>query len=208
MWRRTPRGLPSSKEVSTIRALGNWLFFLAVGALSVSGVVLAVDQQWGAAARLFGMAIILLWGRRARVPVIFLGVCAASVLVATWAAVWRWYPAVPHLDTVVHAVTPGSLAAVGYFLLADARLLPDVRDLEGSSRSWAPVLWVGMVGTTTAVLWEYYEWVLEQFRPQGMIVGYTDTVADLLAGMSGSVVAGLLTVWWARRSTASGGGWS
>lgn len=188
----------------TIRAWGNWLFFLAIGALAVSGAVLAIDQRWGAAARLIGMGVILLWARRARVPVIFLGVCAVSVLVATWAAVWRWYPAVPHLDTVVHVLTVGSLAAVGYFLLADARMLPDVRDVDGSCRSWAPVLWVAMVGTTTAVLWEYYEWVLKQVNPQGVIVGYTDTVADLAVGMSGSVGAGFLTLWWVRRRAGRG----
>lgn len=191
-------------EVRTIRAFGNWLFFLSVGALAASGAVLVVDQRWGAATRLIVMAVILLWAKRARVPMIFLGVCALSVLVATWAAVWRWYPAVPHLDTVVHVLTVGSLAAVGYFLLANARLLPDVRDVDGTYRAWAPVLWVAMVGTTTAVLWEYYEWVLEQVSPQGVIVGYTDTVADLLAGMSGSVAAGFLTLWWVRRRAGRG----
>lgn len=183
----------------TIRTLGTGVFFLAVGALAVSGVVLAVDQQWGGAARLVGMASVLLLSSRARVPMAFLGLCAVSVLVATWAAVWRWYAAVPFLDEAVHVVAPGGIAAVGYFLLSRAELMPDVRDRPVPYRSWAPVLWVGMVGTTTAVLWEFYEWILEQVSPQGMIVGYTDTVGDLLAGASGAVLAGFLVVWWARR---------
>lgn len=177
--------------------MGRWVFFVALGALAFSGVVLALDQQWGDAARLVGMAIVLLLVSRAEVPTLFLGLCAVSLLIATWAAVWRWYPAVPFLDEAVHVVAPGSLAAVAYFLLARVRLLPDVREPGGSYRAGAPLLWVGMIGTTTAVLWEYYEWVVEHVSPQGMIVGYTDTVSDLLAGMIGAVVAGFLVLWWA-----------
>lgn len=39
---------------------------------------------------------------------------------------------------------------------------------------------------------------MEQLSPQGMRVGDTDTVGDLLAGTAGSLVAGLLVVRWAR----------
>lgn len=179
-----------------MRTAGAWTFFLAVGALTLSGIVQALEGQWGGAFRLVGTAGILLLVSRVRVPMLFLGLCAVSVLVATWAAVWRWYPAVPFLDEAVHVVAPCSMAAVSYFLLARARLLPDVRQPDGPYRTSAPVLWVGMVGTTIAVLWEYYEWLLEQVSPRGLIVGYTDTVGDLLAGTIGAAAAGLLVLWW------------
>ncbi|HLS46027.1 MAG TPA: hypothetical protein VK045_11385 [Ornithinicoccus sp.] len=58
-----------------------------------------------------------------------------------------------------------------------------------------------MIGTAIAVLWEYYEWIVEQVSPQGMIVGYTDTVGDPLAGLGGAVAAGLVVRWWARSVT-------
>lgn len=47
--------------------------------------------------------------------------------------------------------------------------------------------------------------VVEQVTPQGMHVGYTDTVSDLLAGLLGSLVAGALALWWARDHRAPGG---
>ena len=61
-------------------------------------------------------------------------------------------------------------------------------------------------GTTAAVVWEYYEWAVEELNPEGMIVGYTDTVIDIFAGMAGSLVAGALVVWWAQRSRPADAG--
>ncbi len=96
----------------------------------------------------------------------------------------------------------GSLAAVAYFVLVQARLLPAARGTSLHLRSWAPVVWVVVVGASVAVVWEFYEWVIEQVNPAGMSVGYTDTVVDLFAGMLGSLTAGGLVLWWARRHGA------
>jgi hypothetical protein len=52
------------------------------------------------------------------------------------------------------------------------------------------VVWVLVVGVTAAVLWEFYEWIIEQIRPAAMRVDYTDTVVDLFAGTLWSLVAG------------------
>lgn len=56
-------------------------------------------------------------------------------------------------------------------------------------------------GVTAAVVWEFYEWVIEQVNPTGMTVGYTDTVVHLFAGTVGSLAAaaGALVLWWGRR---------
>jgi hypothetical protein len=152
------------------------------------------------------VAGLMLLARRAKVPVGFAAAFAVLILLAMWGSVQHWYRAPGEVDSLVHFLTPGSLAAVCYFLLVQARLLPDARDPSLRTRSWAPIVSVGTTGTTAAVVWEYYEWAVEQLDPEGMIVGSTDTVIDILAGMAGSVVAGALVVWWAKRSRTAGAG--
>ncbi|WP_298582617.1 hypothetical protein [uncultured Kocuria sp.] len=189
--------------MSTRSRAGSWVFLTAVAVAVASALGLGLMQRWDGMLRFAAVTVVLLLTRRAKVPTGFVAAFAVLVLLAMWGSVQHWYAEIPHFDTVVHVLTPGSLAAVSYFLLVDAGLLPDARRPGGSVRGWAPVLWVTLVGSAAAVLWEYYEWVVEQISPQGMLVGYTDTVVDLFAGMCGSLVAGLFVLRWARRHTGS-----
>jgi hypothetical protein len=60
-----------------------------------------------------------------------------------------------------------------------------------------PYLSAGPTGSRTlAVLWEFYEWL--RYHGQGPpLVGYNDTILDLLMGCIGSLVAGAGLSWWA-----------
>ncbi len=109
-----------------------------------------------------------------------------SCILATWASVQHLYRQIPQFDVLVHFLTPGSLAAVAYFVLVRARLLPGVRSSTTQLRSWAPVVLVVVVGVTAAVSWEFNVWGIEQVAPSRMRVGYTDTVVDLFAGTLGT----------------------
>ncbi|MCJ8503751.1 hypothetical protein MRU69_02580 [Kocuria flava] len=189
--------------MSTSSRAGAWIFVAAVGAAVASAAVLGLMQRWDGMLRFAAVTVVLLLTRRAKVPTGFVAAFSVLVLLAMWGSVQHWYARIPHFDTLVHVLTPGSLAAVSYFLLVDARLLPDARARDRALREWAPVLWVTLTGSVAAVLWEYYEWVVEQISPQGMLVGYTDTVVDLFAGMCGSWVAGLLVLRWAGRGNRS-----
>lgn len=190
--------------MTTPRRIGGWLLLAAALVSLVSTLVLLVSGRWENALRFAIITGILLAVGKSEVPLLFAGPFAAFILVATWASVEHWYRHVDHLDLVVHLFTPGSLAAVTYFVLARRGLLPSVRDGGHWSGNPAVVLWVTMAGTLLAVVWEYYEWIMEQVSPAGMIVGYGDTVADLAAGMLGSAVAGALVLGWARRHSAAG----
>lgn len=172
--------------------------------MAVASVVwMGVAGSWDAAFRFAVIAVFMLAARAADVPMPFAAAFAVFLLLATWAAVQHWYQQVSQFDVLVHFLTPGSLAAVAYFGLVRARLLPAARSSSLHLRSWAPVVWVIVVGVSAAVVWEFYEWVIEQVNPAGMSVGYTDTVVDLFAGMLGSLTAGGLVLWWARRHDAS-----
>lgn len=180
------------------RTVSQWIFRTALIVALLSAVVLLIRAQWGGAAKFVVVVLLVLGASRTQVPARFAAAFAVFLLLATWGYVLHWYADIWQFDTVVHVLTPGSLAAVSYFVLVQAGLFPDARGQQRAPRSWAVVVWVAVVGVTWAVLWEYYEWVFEQFKPQDMIVGYTDTIGDLLAGMLGSTAAGLFVWQWAR----------
>lgn len=172
-------------------------FYLTLAGAAASFTAMVVDSNWDGAFRFAVVMALLLFARSAQVPPAFLGAFSVLLLFATWAGVAHWYRQVTVLDAVVHFFTPGSLAAVAYFVVAGAALLPDVRDPKARDlRPWAPAFWVTLLGTTAAVVWEFYEWVMEQWTPSQIHVGYTDTVVDLFAGMSGSLVAGAIVLRW------------
>lgn len=185
------------------RRLGIVVFATAVIASLVSAAALFSIGRWEDGVRFTVVTLAMLAPLVGEVPVPFFSAFAAFVLFATWAAVQHWYEAINRLDVVVHVLTPGSLAAVLYFVLASHRLQPDPSEAErGNPR--AVVLAVTLVGTGVAVVWELYEWVMEQVSPQYMRVGYSDTVGDLLAGMVGSMLAGAFILWWLGRQTTAG----
>lgn len=184
--------------------VGRRIFDAAVLAALVSAVVMVLMGRWEPAVRFGILALIMLGTRWGNVPPMFAAAFAALLLLATWASVAHWYRDIEHADDVIHFLTPGSLAAAAYFLLARQRVMPDADQSASALRTWTPVLWVTMVGMVAATLWEFYEWVIEQISPKGMFVGYTDTVIDLMAGTLGSLAAGLLVLWWAKRHDMSG----
>lgn len=207
--RRSSSRAGSGRDSSLSRA-GQALFLLTLAGAAASFAAMLLDSNWDGALRFAVVIALLLLARSAGVPSSFLGAFSVLLLFATWAGVAHWYRQVTPLDAVVHFFTPGALAAVAYFMVARAGLLPDVRDTRADGlRGWAPAVWVTVLGTTAAVVWEFYEWVMEQWTPSQIHVGYTDTVLDLFVGTSGSLVAGIIVVRWraryhSRRNRVSG----
>lgn len=191
---------PARADDTTV---GRWLLHLAVVVAVASAAYHVVNDRGEPGLRFVLLALIMLVTRWGDVPAPFAAAFAAFMLLAAWASVEHWYRDIAWADEVVHVLTPGSLAAAAYFLLARLRVLPDARESQARLRAWTPVLWVTLVGVFAAVLWEFYEWIVEQVNPHGMHVGYTDTVGDLLAGTLGSAVAGGLALWWVRAHAIS-----
>ncbi|MCC9708443.1 hypothetical protein E4N62_26180 [Streptomyces sp. MNU76] len=102
----------------------------------------------------------------------------------------HWYRVADWYDTVVHSITPGATAATLHLLLSKWRLLPAPGD-PALRRPAGPLI-TAALGTTIAAVWEMYEWLATEVAHQEIPVGYTDTVADLTAGLGGSLAAGLL----------------
>ncbi len=189
----------TTRRRTQARAIGRWILHLAMAVALVSAAWVASTGNWEGTLRFAVVAVLMYLPRVSDVPPSFAGAFSALLLLATWASVEHWYRQITHFDVIVHVLTPGSLAAVSYFVLVHWRLMPPVSQPAQELRSCAPVVWVATVGVAAAVVWEFYEWVVEQVAPAGMRVGYTDTIVDLLAGMLGSVVAGFLVLRWGHR---------
>ncbi|MFF5045007.1 hypothetical protein [Streptomyces nigra] len=131
-------------------------------------------------------------------PMLDLLLCAALTW-AAWSSVFHWYRVTDWYDTAVHSVTPGAVAATLHLLLARWGLLPSPTD-RGLRRASVPLITTAL-GATVACLWELYEWLATDVFDAKVLVGYEDTIADMAAGVAGSLVAGLALAWWASRAS-------
>jgi hypothetical protein len=142
----------------------------------------------------FAVVVVVVWiPRLAALPRPVDLAIATTWSVAGWANVLGLYVSHPWVDIPVHTTTPGATAAAVYLLLARGDLASDLQDDD--IRRPAIVVLTTAVGTTLAVWWEFYEWIVyrEEGPPQ---VGYDDTLLDLLLGTVSSAVAGLgLALW-------------
>ncbi|PRX43698.1 hypothetical protein B0I33_114159 [Prauserella shujinwangii] len=163
--------------------------------LAVAAVVVAILGSVDGAVRLGVAAAVLLVPRLGKVPPLFdLAVCL-TIPTAMIASILGWYQSVPWIDWVLHTVDTGAIAAALHLLLIRAEVFPPL--LDRGVRTVANPLLTLMLGWTIGMLWEFYEWIGERLLGMEMVVGYTDTVGDLLADGAGSLGAGLLLTLWA-----------
>lgn len=136
----------------------------------------------------------LLRGRPRPYPHVADALLACPFLVDVAGNVADLYNTVEWFDDAAHAVTWMLLVlAVGSLLL---RLgLP----------AWVTAgLCIGF-GSVTHVLWEIVEYALMVSGSSGLQLTYGDTIGDLAMSLSGSIVAGLVVGWRARRRPARAG---
>ncbi|GMA28683.1 hypothetical protein [Arenivirga flava] len=119
----------------------------------------------------------------------FDAIVGATLLVAAWCSALELYITVPIVDLPVHFALNGALAALAVLALRTAGVVPAKggRALE--------TLLVGTVGVTLGVLWEFGEWAGHTWVDPEILVGYDDTIGDLLVGGLGAFAAALLMRW-------------
>jgi hypothetical protein len=118
-------------------------------------------------------------------------ILAGPFLVDVGGNVANLYDTVVWFDDAAHAVTWMLLVfAVGALFLR-LRLAPWI----------TAALCIGF-GSVTHVLWEILEYLIMMSGRTGLHLTYGDTVGDLAASLSGSVLAGLVTGWIAARSSS------
>lgn len=111
-------------------------------------------------------------------------------LVSTWSSVTDLYGVVRWWDLPMHFLMTGLAAATCYLLLVRLRLVEDAAPLP------RPLLAYAVLGTTIgaalSAFWEMFEWFTTTFLDPATVLGYADTVSDMVMGTLGGLVAGLL----------------
>lgn len=162
---------------------------VATDVVAVAGVLsFGLAFWWGAVVvALFALVLLgLTVPRVAGLPGSFQAVGGAMLVFAAWAATLGWYESVPALDLLVHAAVNGQLAVVLVVVLLRTGALP-----AGASRTGTVLVTVAL-GTLLGVVWEAGEWFGHSVLDDGIVVGYDDTMGDLLAGTVGAGVGSVV----------------
>ncbi len=134
----------------------------------------------------------LVWrsGRRAAYPYGLDITLGLPFLIDTAGNALNLYDTIEWWDDLNHLVNWGILAAgFGFFLL-----MRPVGKLSTAG------LTVGF-GAVTAILWEFAEYITFVRNSPELQTAYTDTLGDLMLGLGGSIIAGVIMGWvlWPRR---------
>jgi hypothetical protein len=114
----------------------------------------------------------------------------ATLLVAAWSNVADLYAIVPGWDLAVHFVCTGVLVAVAYLALVDLGVLAEPGPERTPART--PIVMASSLALAVSALWEMVEWFGFTFITDTIVVTYTDTIGDLVAGGLGGVCAGAM----------------
>ena len=145
----------------------------------------------------FGLMLLaLLVTRWLGVPRPFDAAFGALMLASGWASAAGWYFEHRWIDIPIHFALTGTAATVVYVALVRAGQLPAPRRSDGGGSTGTVVLLVVLLGGTMSAVWEMYEWMAENFLQSRILVGYTDSIADMANGVAGSLVAGALMAAW------------
>ena len=113
------------------------------------------------------------------------------------------YDAIGWYDRVVHVVVPMLTSQVIYLCLARLDVLPDPHQ-ETTRHNEAGMLIVTFaLGLAVGGVWEIFEYASDGLFATELSEGNTDTVGDLIADATGSLLGGVLMVLWAERSWGS-----
>ena len=183
----------AKKTLRTVDVVADLARVTAVGALLWALLAHSPENI----ARFAVVVVLLLIPRVAGLARPFDAAFGWTVLLATVAAAAGWYKTIAWIDWVIHCVTTGAVAAMAVLVLAKLQLLPRLHGSVPRRHRMALVLLTTSVGFSIGVLWEFYEWLASRIFEVPMVVGYTDTVADLAMDGLGSMIAGVAITAWA-----------
>jgi hypothetical protein len=126
-----------------------------------------------------------------------------ALSITGWGEALGLYDTYAWFDRVVHFLVPMLGAPVAYVGLARLEVLPDPRD-ETTARHHAGIFVVALtLGLAIGAFWEIVEFTSDGTLGSNLSEGNADTVGDLIADTSGSLVGAALLVLWTTRSWGS-----
>lgn len=189
--------------------LGDWnpvvrdgidLLRLALGVGAIAFLALG-DRRAALVAGVF-FALTLL-GRLVSLPRLYDLSFVLGMSVQGWGEALGAFDAIPWFDNAVHVLVPMLTAPVLYLGLARLDVLPDPKD-ETRTGHYVGIFVVALcLGLAIGAVWEIVEWSSDGLVGSNLSEGNTDTVTDLIADGSGSLVGAALLVVWARHGWGS-----
>ncbi|GAB3527226.1 hypothetical protein [Arthrobacter monumenti] len=141
---------------------------------------------------------ILVIPRMMRMPEPFDAAFAITMYISTLTGALGWYENLDWWDKVAHVVTTGAAAAMVCLILSRYGLVDNVLDRTRRLFRWRVVLQTTAFGLSIAVIWEILEWFYKTVNSNDPPATYLDTMADMLGGAVGSVIAAFFLTGWAR----------
>lgn len=139
---------------------------------------------------------ILLIPRAMRMPAPFDAAFALTMFASTLTGAIGWYENLDWWDKVAHFVTTGAAAAILCLTIAAWGLVDNLFDSTRMRYRTRVVVQTTSLGLSVAVIWEMMEWIYKDINSDDPPATYLDTMADLMAGAVGSVIAaGFLLMW-------------
>lgn len=108
-----------------------------------------------------------------------------------------------YYDLVVHFVLPLACAPCLYILLARREVVPDLAGGAERHHLLGIFIVTCALGFSLGALYEIYEWVADRWLGGHLIVGYSDTISDLVDDGVASLAGGVLLMLWASRGWAT-----
>lgn len=179
---------------------GAWVVFAdvcRVATLLCAGLALVF---WGPDKVIAFLAVtaILLIPRAMRMPAPFDAAFALTMFVSTLTGAIGWYEDLAWWDKVAHFFTTGAAAAILCLIIAACGLVDNLFDPAKERYRTRVVVQTTSLGLSVAVIWEMMEWIYKDINTDDPPATYLDTMADLMAGAVGSVVAGGVLLMWVR----------
>jgi hypothetical protein len=161
------------------------VFFAAAG--DVKGV-----------ANLLVTTVAVLVARAVDLPRVYDLCFVVAMCLTGWGEAVGLYDLIPWYDNLVHFMVPTLAAPVVYIALARLDVVPDPRD-ETNNRHYVGMFIVTLsLGLAIGAVWEIIEWSSDGALGSNLSLDNDDTVGDLIADGSGSLVGAALLVCWAR----------
>lgn len=179
---------------------GAWVIFADVcriATLLCAGLALVF---WGPDKVIAFLAVtaILLIPRAMRMPSPFDAAFALTMFVSTLTGAMGWYENLAWWDKVAHFVTTGAAAAMLCLIIVAFGLVDNLFDSTKERYRTRVLVQTTSLGLSIAVIWEMMEWIYKDINTDDPPATYLDTMADLMSGAVGSVVAGAILLMWAK----------
>jgi hypothetical protein len=172
-------------------------------ALLVGAVVCAVTGPATGAGYLAFSAVATFGARLANLPRVLDLSFVLAMSLTGWGEAFGLYDTYPWFDRVVHFLVPLLGAPVAYIGLARLDVLPDPRDETTRRHHWGMFVVTFALGLAIGAFWEVVEWTSDGTLGSNLSEGNDDTVGDLIADASGSLLGAVGLVLWSTRGWGS-----